>query len=202
MIQRLVALVCAGLLFLSTVVGAQGLGPVAVDFVRADGGGTHRIIVSAFDPAGRPLGDLDHAFRVTLDGQPVDRLLARPVSAAYRGTRVTVVVDAALLQKATLDGVQDGLRRLAASLDGRDELRVVSAGRKVHARVSDKAGAEELIRGLGEWADAETPLLYDALQEATRASARLADDRGAIVLLVTRGGDGGSDHSLLEVFAL
>ncbi len=181
---------------------AQGLGQVSVDFVRADAKGRHQIVVSALDPSGAPVTGLEQAFAVQFDGQSVSRLEAVAAHTAWKSATVSVVVDGSLLQKDALVAVQDALTALGHSLSGDDHLRVIAAGRKVRTRESDAAGVPALVKDLGSLGDAETPLLYDGLYDAVKEASRLDDARESVLLLITRGADGGSDHSLLEVFAL
>lgn len=192
----------AALVLLPAMAAAQGLGQVSVDFVRANAGGRHQIVVSALDPSGAPVAGLEQAFAVQFDGQGIARIEAVPARKAWSAATISVVVDASLLQKDALGAVQEALAALGHELAGDDHLRVVATGRKVRTRECDAAGVGALVKDLGELGDSETPLLYDGLYDAVKAASRLGEERESVLLLITRGADGGSDHSLLEVFAL
>jgi hypothetical protein len=115
---------------------------------------------------------------------------------------VTVVVDATLLRGESLAGVQEALRTLGRKLSHGDRLAVVIAGSRTQTREEDADAADRIAQGLGSLAGDATPLLYDALYEAARTASRLPERRGGALLVVTRGADGGSRRSALEVHAM
>jgi CheY-like chemotaxis protein len=180
----------------------QGMGGASIDFVRVEGRGRHLALVSVLDPQGQPLRDLEHAFTVQLDGAAVTNLAAQSLRVRCPRAALTVVVDGTLLGRDALPGVQDALRALAREQSAGDRLRLVGAGHSVHSRETAVGEVEALAGGARALADDATPMLYDALFEAARGLSRRADDEAGAILLVTRGGDGGSDRTSLEVLAL
>jgi hypothetical protein len=181
---------------------AQVPGTVKVDDVRATPDGRHRVTVSVEDAAGTPLPGLERSFRVTLDGAPVEDIAVLSGRAARPEATLTLVLDAGLLRGESLAGVQEALRSLGRALKGGDRLAVVIAGSRTRTNETDAPAAGRLADGLGALADTQTPLLYDALYDAARAASRLPADRGGALLVVTRGADGGSRHTALEVHAM
>lgn len=199
----------AGLLLLLAVTlaaagsaGAQSLGTLSLDFVRVDGHGRHLVVASALDPFGEPVAGLEQSFGAQLDGAGVAALAARPARSRWRSGTLQMVVDGTLLAGDALAPLGDAVRAAGDALEPGDGLRVLGAGRTVRARAAGHAGIGALAGGLGALADHDTPLLYDALFDAAREASRRADDEAGAIVLVTRGADGGSDHTLLQVFAL
>ncbi|HEV2105975.1 MAG TPA: FHA domain-containing protein, partial [Candidatus Eisenbacteria bacterium] len=199
---RLAAALLAFALLAPAPARAQALGTLRVDDVRVRRDGRHRLVVSVLDPGGTPVSSLEHAFHVDLDGQPVSELVAQATRRRYPTGTLTVVVDGQLLQSGTLAGVQDAVQALARSLEPGDRLRVVSAGGHVRSHEAGAGGGAELADALAHMADDDTPDLYDVLFDAVHRTQRLPGDRGGLVLLVTRGADGGSRHKLLDVVAV
>lgn len=187
---------CAG------AVHAQALGTMSVDDVRVDGRGRHRVLVSVLDANGTPIPDLATHFTARLDGQDVVDLSSEPARVRQPGARVTVVVDASLFGPENLAAVQDALRGLLPALSAKDELEVVGVGHAIKRRSASSSGAGRMIDGLASFSDNDTPVLYDALYAAARDAARLPGDRASVLLVVTRGADGGSSRTQLQVLAM
>ena len=202
MSRRFAALALLCSLLAAGLAHAQALATLKVDDVRVDSRGRHRVLVSALDADGAPIPDLAGHFNARLDGQDVGAIASEPASVHQPVHVITVVVDGALLREETLAAVQEALRGLLPAMGERDQFRVVSAGHQLRSRASDKNGAGKLIDGLGSLADSDTPVLYDALYRAARDAARLPADRASALLVVTRGSDGGSDHTQLQVLAM
>lgn len=181
---------------------AQALGTMSVDDVRVDGHGRHRVLVSVLDANGTPIPDLASHFSARLDGQDVVDLSSESARVRQPGSRVTVVIDASLFGAENLAAVQDALRALLPSLGRKDGLEVIGVGNAIKRRSAGAAGAGRMIDGLGSFSDSDTPVLYDALYAAARDAARLPGDRASVLLLVTRGADGGSTHTQLQVLAM
>jgi hypothetical protein len=181
---------------------AQSLATLSADFVRVTGHGRHVVLVSALDPTGEPLGGLEQAFTAQVDGNPVGQLLAQSTRARYSANTVFLVADGALFSRDALPALQDAVRAAAGSLRAGDRLRVIGAGRARHAKEGGRDDLGRLAGSLDALADTETPLLYDALYEAARAASHRSAGEGAAIVLITRGADGGSEHTLLEVLAL
>ncbi len=197
----LLAMLCA-LALGAPALHAQALGTLGVDDVRVDSRGRHRVLVSALDANGSPIADLESHFSVRLDGHEVAELTCEAARKRQPGSRICVVVDATLFGDETLGAVQDALRGLLPALGPKDELQVLGVGHSLKLRRSNVARAGRMIDGLGALADGDTPVLYDALYAAARDAARLPADRGSVLLLVTRGSDGGSHHTQLQVLAM
>jgi hypothetical protein len=181
---------------------AQMPGTVKVDDVRVTPDGRHRVTVSVVDATGAPLPGLERSFRVTVDGAPVQDLVAESGRARRPQATVTLVLDAGLLRGESLAGVQEALRALGRALPHGDRIAVVVAGAKTRSREEAGTAADRIAEGLGALADTETPLLYDALYDAARDASRLPENRGGALLVVTRGADGGSRRTALEVHAM
>jgi hypothetical protein len=181
---------------------AQMPATVHVDDVRVTRDGRHRVTVSVVDEAGSPLAGLERAFRVTVDGAPAEDLVAESGRSRRPEATVTVVLDATLLRGESLAGVQEALRTLGRKLPHGDRLAVVVAGAQARSREEDAAAAGGLAQGIGALAGDATPLLYDALYDAARAASRLPQRRGGALLVVTRGADGGSRRTALDVHAM
>ena len=175
---------------------------VAVDDVRVRAGGRHTLVVSVLDAAGTPVNGLENAFRVTLDGAPVDALEARAGRDVSPQATVTLVVDAAILADVSPAGWTSALRDLSSRLAPGDGVRLVSAGTRVRTREFTASAAERLGDALRGARESEAPHLYDALVDAVRAAARLPERRGVVVLALTRGADGDSRHGSIDVLAL
>ena len=192
----------AALLLAAATAHAQLMGTLSVDFVRADGRGRHVVFVSALDPSGQPVTDLEHACSAELDGRAVQDLVAQSTRARFKARSLAIVIDGTLLAKDTLPAVKDAVRAIARDLAPGDRIRVIGAGRKVRSKEASAGDAAALAASLGELADADTPLLYDALYDAARRESRRGGREGGAILLVTRGADGGSDRTLIEVLGL
>ncbi|MEO5987469.1 MAG: FHA domain-containing protein [Candidatus Eisenbacteria bacterium] len=198
-----VLLTALGVLALGAAcVHAQALGTLRMDDVRVDSRGRHRVLVSALDANGSPIADLESHFSARLDGQAIAALTSEAARKRQPGSRIIVVVDATLFGGETLSAVQDALRGLLPALSAKDELDVIGVGHSLRRRNSSAARAGHMIDGLGSLADADTPVLYDALYVAARDAARLPADHGSVLLLVTRGSDGGSHHTQIQVLAM
>lgn len=195
-------LAAAWLLAGTTAAHAQTLGTLSIDDVRVQGRGQHRVVVSALDANGSSIPDLASHFTARLDGQEVQGLTSEPARARQPGSSVVVVIDATLFANETLPAVQEALRGLLPLLGRKDELVVIGVGHSPKRRSASVAGAGRMIDGLGSLADADTPVLYDALYAAARDAARLPSDRGSVLLVVTRGSDGGSARTQLQVLAM
>ncbi len=203
--MRAPAVLAAAALVAALVAGAaraQMPGTVRVDGVRVTPDGRHRVTVSVVDAAGTPLSGLEHSFRVTVDGAPVEDLTAESGRTRQPGATVTLVLDATLLRHESLAGVQEALRTLGRKLPHGDRLVVVIAGSRTRSLEEDADAADRIAQGLGALAGDETPLLYDALYGAARDASRLPGRRGGALLVVTRGADGGSRRTALEVHAM
>lgn len=181
---------------------AQSPATITVDHVRVSGNGRHHVIVSVLDASGAPVPRLDQAFRVTLDGAPVEDLVVAPARDRRSTATVTLVVDGALLRGESLAAVQDAVRELARGLAPDDRLRIVAVGEHARTREAGVADADRLAGELGGMVDEATPLVYDALYDAAREAARLPSSRAGAILVLTRGSDGGSRHGSLEVLAM
>jgi len=181
---------------------AQPPATVTIDNVRASGDGTHRVVVSVLDASGNPVAGLDDAFQVSLGGRPVEDLRARDARSERAHATVTLVVDAALLAPPALSAVEDAVRALGRGLPAGDRIRVIAAGTSLRSREAGADDADRLASQLADLAVDGTPQLYDALYDAVRAAARMPADRAGAVIVVTRGADGGSRHTLIEVLAL
>lgn len=196
------ALVLAALGFAAGAAHAQTPATVSVDDVRVRGRGRHALAVSVLDASGVPVGGLEQSFRVTLDGSPVEGLSARPARALRSRATVTIIVDASLFGGATLGDFQTALRELAREIAPNDRLRVVAVSDRARTREADAHAADGLVEGLASLGRVEPPRLYDALVDAVRESSRLPQNRGGVVLVVTRGADGGSRRGPIDVLAL
>ena len=203
--MRARAIFAAATLATTLVAGAtlaQMPGTVKVDDVRVTPDGHHRVTVSVVDATGAPLPGLERAFRVTVDGAPVEDVVAESGRTRRPLATVTLVLDAGLLRGESLAGVQEAVRTLGRTLPHGDRIAVVVAGSRTRSREEDGTAAERIAEGLGALADTDTPLLYDALYAAARAASRLPENRGGALLVVTRGADGGSRRTALEVHAM
>ncbi len=175
---------------------------LTIDDVRVRGRDQHRVLVSVLDDAGTPVDALENGFEVQLDGASVVDLVATSTLRHYERATLTLVLDGQMLRGNSLAGIQDAVREVARSLRPGDRLRILSAGGRVRALEADQKDAEKLAERLESLADSETPRIYDALHDAVRQASRAAEDHGAVVMLVTRGADGGSSRALLDVLAL
>ena len=176
--------------------------PISVLDVRVHGDGLHRVTLAVQDASGTPVSGLESGVRVTLDGAPVEGLELTAARVLRPRSTVTLVLDAELLQGGTLADVAEDVRQLARGLQPGDRLRIVSAGGRVRTREDDASHGDRLASELGTLADGETPRLYDALLGAVRDAARLPGNRGGVVLVLSRGADGGSHHGVVDVLAL
>lgn len=186
----------------ATPAGAQTLAAVSVDDVRVQGRGRHRVLVSAGDANGAPVPDLEQAFRVSVDGEAVRDVTARPLRAVYRHVTVYLVVDAPLLGAATSERVRDAVVEAARGLAPGDRLQVLAVSDRIRRRGGTARNAAELAAGFAGLAGNATPALYDALYEAAREAARAGGGEFALVLVVTRGNEAGSRRRLLDVLAM
>ncbi len=200
--RRRVALAVALALGLAGAALAQLPATLSVDGVLVKGGGRHRVIVSVLDDVGTPCPGLENAFRVTVDGRPVEDLVAKPGREAQPGALVSLVVDAGRLSGESLAVVRGAVTVLARGLSPGDRLRVVAAGTKPRAREAPAGGAAKLAAGLGDLRDDGTPRLYDAIWDAVREAAHRPAGHGAVVVVVTRGVDAESAHGPLDLIAL
>jgi len=183
-------------------VSAQAPASITIDNVQVSGNGRHRVAVSVLDAAGNPVAGLADAFKVRLNDHDVESLVATPARTARPAATVTLVTDASLLRPPALADVQDAVRELARSLESNDRIRLIAAGDHLKSREVPAGGAERLASGLGDLADDGTPMLYDGLYQAVLSASHLPGSRAGAVLLLTRGADGGSRHTLIEVLAL
>ena len=198
--QALIGLLSA--LLLAAPAHAQAPATITIDNVRASGNGRHHVVVSVLDPSGNPVPGLADAFSVALNGGAVEDLRARDARAERPHATVTLVVDAALFSPPALGAVEDAVRALGRALRESDRIRVVAAGSALRSREGSAGDADGLARRLADLAGDGTPRLYDALYDAVRAASRLPGDREGAVIAITRGADGGSGRSLIEVLAL
>jgi hypothetical protein len=180
---------------------AQVPATMTIDNVRASGNGRHRVVVSVLDASGAPVPGLDGAFVVTLGERAVEQLVARPARDERSRATVTLVLDAGLLRPPALGAVTDAVRARGRSLAESDRIRVIAAGSSLRSREAAASDAERLAGQLAGMESDGTPMLYDALFNAARDAARLPDNRNAAVIVITRGADGGSGHTLIEVLA-
>jgi hypothetical protein len=181
---------------------AQTPATVSIDNVRVSGRGAHRVAVSVLDAQGTPLSGLESAFDVALGGRPVQNLKVRPARAVFGAATLTLVIDAALLEPPALAHMEDAVRELGRARPEGDRIRVIAAGSGRRAREAAAGDAEQLASALGGLASDGTPRLYDALHDAARGASRLPAGRAGAIVVITRGADGGSDRSPLEVLAL
>jgi hypothetical protein len=195
------ALVAVLALAIASAARAQVPATVSIDDVRVQGGGRHRLTVSVLDAAGAPVPGLEHGFGVTLDGAAVEGLGARAGRAVAPEALVTLVVDPALLRGESGKAIGVALGELGRALAAHDRIRVVASGSRARSIEEAAAAADRLAGGLERLGGDETPLIYDALYGAARAAGRLPDSRAGVVLMLTRGVDGGSRRTPLEVVA-
>ena len=196
------ALVGLGLLGAPVRGAGQSLGTLAVDFLASDRHGHHVLVVSALDPNGQPLTGLEHAFSAEIDGHSVQNLIARPARARGARAELALVVDGALFGGDARAGIADALRALAGSMAPGDRVRLVSAGRRLRDVTSEASRLGALADRLAPLEDDEAPMLYDALRDAAQRESRRDGDAPGAIVVVTRGLDGGSSHTLLEALAL
>lgn len=199
--RGLVALSLTALLLAPALAAAQPAS-LSIDDVRVRGRDEHRVLVSVLDDAGTPVDGLEDGFEVLIDGEPAVALTAVSTLRHYERATLALVVDGELLRGAARSGVENAVREVARLLRPADRLRIVSAGGRTRSIEAGAAGAAALAERLETLADPETPRIYDALHDAVRAASRTSGDAGAVVLLVTRGADGGSSRPLLDVLAL
>jgi hypothetical protein len=93
------------------------------------------------------------------------------------------------------------VRALGRSLPDDDRIRVIAAGAALRSREAAAGDADRLAGQLADLPGDGTPLLYDALYDAVREASRLPANRAGAVIVVTRGADGGSRRTLIEVLA-
>ncbi len=181
---------------------AQSPATITIDNVRVAGGGRHTVVVSVLDAGGAPVPALENAFTLSLDGRPVENVRATSARDERPHATVTLVIDAGLLRPPALAPVMDAVRSLARGLEDGDRIRVVAAGGSIRSREAAVGDVDRLAEHLAGMADDGTPLLYDALFDAVRTASRLPRDRSGAVIVITRGADGGSRHTIIEMLAL
>lgn len=175
---------------------------LTIDDVRVRGRDEHRVIVSVLDDAGTPVDGIEKAFEASVDGEPAVGLEAISSLRFHSSNTLSLVIDGQLLRGSSLEGVKAAVLEVARRMNPGDRIRLLSAGERIR-RAEAKAGdAPSLAGRLESLASTETPRLYDALHEAVREASRSGGSEGALVLLVTRGSDGGSNRPLLDVLAL
>jgi hypothetical protein len=195
-------LVALGLALAAAAADAQSLASVSIDDVRVEGRGRHRVLVSAGDANGAPTPDLERAFRVTLDGQPVADVTARRLRESARRVTVYLVMDGALLGGATEARVREAVIEAARGLAPGDRVEVLAVSDHIRRAGGTAGRVAALADGLDRLAGDATPVLYDALYDAARAASRGSRDEFALVLAVTRGNEAGSRRRLLDVLAM
>lgn len=188
--------------WLAAPAAAQPPATITIDNVRASGNGVHHVVVSVLDASGEPVEGLAGKFQASLGGHAAEDLQVRSAREERPHATVTLVVDAGLLAPPALASVEDAVRGLGRSLPRGDRIRLIAAGSSLRSREASAEDADRLASRLADLPADGTPLLYDALFDAVRAAARLPGDRGGAVIVVTRGADGGSRRSLIEVLAL
>jgi hypothetical protein len=148
---------------------------------------TRRVYVSAIDPSGDPIGDLDaDSIRIVEDGMP------QPVTRAIRANapmRIALVVDTSAGAVYELTHLRQALAAFISTIPSEHEILLATTGRQTRVRLpptTDRKKVMDVATGL--FPDGGGNMLIDGLYEIDNRFMKNADRRSPVFVVLT--GDG------------
>jgi hypothetical protein len=148
---------------------------------------TRRVYVSALDPRGDPIGDLDaDAIQIIEDGIP------QPVTRAVRANapmRIALIVDTSDGAGYELNHLRQALAAFISAIPSEHEILLATTGRQTRVRLQPTTDRKKLMSSAtGLFQDGGGSMLIDGLYEIDNRFMKKVDKRSPVFVVLT--GDG------------